>query len=146
MVNRRRDLHGLFALHSYPTSADIPVTSLSHILTQVSPYQFLAFGIDVRSAECGKSVARFDALAEHMRLQHTMLLPPSGRGGSGKRKCGESPQPTLYTTTTSVPAPTPTDPPSAFNTFEIEPRSPSEAGGPRKDYFDGFLLLTRRRA
>lgn len=71
-----------------------------------------------------------------MRLQHNMPPPPSGRGGSRKRKRGESPQPTLNTAPTSGPAPTSTEPPSAFNTFKVEPRSPSEAGGPGKDYFD----------
>ncbi|KAF9240850.1 hypothetical protein BU15DRAFT_61181 [Melanogaster broomeanus] len=46
-----------------------------------------------------------------------------------KRKRGDSPQPSFSN------AP-PTEPPSAFNTFKIEPRSPSEAGGPAGDYFD----------
>ncbi|KAI6021016.1 hypothetical protein EDC04DRAFT_2734961 [Pisolithus marmoratus] len=34
--------------------------------------------------ECDKSFTRSDALAKHMRLQHNMLPPPSGRGGSRK--------------------------------------------------------------
>jgi len=65
-----------------------------------------------------------------MRLQHNMPPPPSGRGGSRKRKRGDSPP-------SSAPIAQPTEPPSAFNTFKIEPRSPSEAGALGTDYFDG---------
>lgn len=79
--------------------------------------------------ECDKSFTRSDALAKHMRLQHNMPPPPSGRGGSRKRKRGDSPQP-------STPSAAPTEPPSAFNTFKVEPRSPSEAGAPGGDYFE----------
>lgn len=58
-----------------------------------------------------------------------MPPPPSGRGGSRKRKRGDSPQP-------SAPNVAPTEPPSAFNTFKVEPRSPSEAGALGGDYFE----------
>lgn len=67
-----------------------------------------------------------------MRLQHNMLPPPSGRGGSRKRKRGDSPQPNpSHAQTTSAPADA-----SGFNTFKVEPRSPSETGIPGADYFD----------
>jgi hypothetical protein len=36
--------------------------------------------------ECDKSFTRSDALAKHMRLQHSLSPPPPGRGGSKKRK------------------------------------------------------------
>lgn len=82
--------------------------------------------------ECDKSFTRSDALAKHMRLQHNMLPPPSGRGGSRKRKRGDSPQPSpAHGLSTSGPADT-----SGFNTFKVEPRSPSEVGIPGADYFD----------
>lgn len=64
-----------------------------------------------------------------MRLQHNMPPPPSGRGGSRKRKRGDSPQP-------GTPNAQPTEPPSAFSTFKVEPRSPSDAGALGGDYFD----------
>lgn len=67
-----------------------------------------------------------------MRLQHNMPPPPSGRGGSRKRKRGDSPQP-------STPNAPPTEPPSAFNTFKVEPRSPSEAGALGADYFENAV-------
>ena len=85
-----------------------------------------------RRLECDKSFTRSDALAKHMRLQHNMPPPPSGRGGSRKRKRGDSPQP-------STPNTAPTEPPSAFNTFKVEPRSPSEAGAPGGDYFENAV-------
>lgn len=82
--------------------------------------------------ECDKSFTRSDALAKHMRLQHNMLPLPSGRGGSRKRKRGDSPQPNpSHAQTTSAPADA-----SGFNTFKVEPRSPSETGIPGADYFD----------
>ena len=86
-------------------------------------------GSDLPCAECDKSFTRSDALAKHMRLQHNMPPPPSGRGGARKRKRGESPRP-------GTPV-APVEPPSAFSTFKVEPRSPSEAGG--VDYFDHAL-------
>lgn len=67
-----------------------------------------------------------------MRLQHNMPPPPSGRGGSRKRKRGDSPQP-------NTPNAPPTEPPSAFNTFKVEPRSPSEAGALGADYFENAV-------
>ncbi|KAI6144399.1 hypothetical protein BKA82DRAFT_4177763 [Pisolithus tinctorius] len=67
--------------------------------------------------ECDKSFTRSDALAKHMRLQHNMLPPPSGTPAHGL--------------STSGPADT-----SGFNTFKVEPRSPSEVGIPGADYFD----------
>ncbi|KAF8840111.1 hypothetical protein BDN67DRAFT_990511 [Paxillus ammoniavirescens] len=79
--------------------------------------------------ECDRSFTRSDALAKHMRIQHNMPPPPSGRGGSRKRKRGDSPPPTPSNAQLA-------EPPSAFNTFKVEPRSPSEAGGPGGDYFD----------
>jgi hypothetical protein len=36
--------------------------------------------------ECDKSFTRSDALAKHMRLQHSVSPPPPGRGGNRKRK------------------------------------------------------------
>lgn len=68
-----------------------------------------------------------------MRLQHNMPPPPSGRGGSRKRKRGDSPQ-------RSTPNAPPAEPPSAFNTFKVEPRSPSDAGALGADYFDNAAL------
>ncbi|EGN97436.1 hypothetical protein SERLA73DRAFT_184144 [Serpula lacrymans var. lacrymans S7.3] len=66
--------------------------------------------------ECDKSFTRSDALAKHMRLQHNMPPPPSGRGGNRKRKRDEpEPEP-----------PAVVHPTSGFNTFKIEPQTPSE--------------------
>ena len=65
-----------------------------------------------------------------MRLQHNMPPPPSGRGAAGTRKRKRS----LSPTQTNPPVPEQ----SAFNTFKLEPQTPSEldngvgAGG---DYF-----------
>lgn len=67
-----------------------------------------------------------------MRLQHNMPPPPSGRGGSRKRKRGDSPQP-------NTPNAAPAEPPSAFNTFKVEPRSPSEAAALGADYFENAV-------
>ncbi|KAG6334350.1 hypothetical protein ID866_4741 [Astraeus odoratus] len=109
---------------------------LSHSIYALTLF---TFGIEL---ECDKSFTRSDALAKHMRLQHNMQPPPSGRGGSRKRKRGESPQPgPSQTAATSASASAPTDASSAFNTFKVEPRSPSEAGGPGGDYFDSVAPL-----
>ena len=81
-------------------------------------------------AECDKSFTRSDALAKHMRLQHNMPPPPSGRGSSGIRKRKRSVSPAQ----TNPPAPEQ----SAFNTFKLEPQTPSELDngiGGTGDYF-----------
>ena len=66
--------------------------------------------------ECDKSFTRSDALAKHMRLQHNISPPLPGRGGNRKRK-REDVEP-------DAPPVAPTH--SGFNTFKIEPHTPSE--------------------
>ncbi|KAG6372046.1 hypothetical protein JVT61DRAFT_8754 [Boletus reticuloceps] len=100
---------------------------ISHIRSHTGEKPFIC-----SRPECDKSFTRSDALAKHMRLQHNMPPPPSGRGGSRKRKRGDSPQ-------SSTPNVQPTEPPSAFNTFKVEPRSPSEAGALKTDYFENAV-------
>ncbi|KAG9312515.1 hypothetical protein JVU11DRAFT_6909 [Chiua virens] len=100
---------------------------ISHIRSHTGEKPFIC-----SRPECDKSFTRSDALAKHMRLQHNMPPPPSGRGGARKRKRGDSPPP-------GTPNTAPTDPPSAFSTFKVEPRSPSEAGAPGADYFENAV-------
>lgn len=77
--------------------------------------------------ECDKSFTRSDALAKHMRLQHNIEPPAPGRGGSRKRKRGAGDDtpgtatPAAGSTSSSMPAHT-----SGFNTFKVEPNTPSE--------------------
>ncbi|KAJ3898451.1 hypothetical protein F5879DRAFT_980486 [Lentinula edodes] len=69
--------------------------------------------------ECDKSFTRSDALAKHMRLQHSIEPPAPGRGGTRKRKRDEtSPPPTNGAALASG---------SGFRTFKVEqPWSNSE--------------------
>lgn len=86
-------------------------------------------------SECDKSFTRSDALAKHMRLQHNMPPPPSGRGSAGTRKRKRS----LSPTQTNPPAPEQ----SAFNTFKLEPQTPSELDNGIGGGGDYFSALTR---
>ncbi|KAJ3917628.1 hypothetical protein F5877DRAFT_91134 [Lentinula edodes] len=62
--------------------------------------------------ECDKSFTRSDALAKHMRLQHSIEPPAPGRGGTRKRKRDEtSPPPTNGAALASG---------SGFRTFKVE--------------------------
>lgn len=65
--------------------------------------------------ECDKSFTRSDALAKHMRLQHSLSPPPPGRGGNRKRKRGDDPESRAATPSSSATTATP------FNTFKVEP-------------------------
>jgi hypothetical protein len=69
--------------------------------------------------ECDKSFTRSDALAKHMRLQHNILPPAPGRGGSRKRK-NQNPIDELLTgaQATST-APTTSQNGSTFTTFKL---------------------------
>ncbi|KAF8828759.1 hypothetical protein HHX47_DHR3000282 [Lentinula edodes] len=75
--------------------------------------------IDHIHNECDKSFTRSDALAKHMRLQHSIEPPAPGRGGTRKRKRDEtSPPPTNGAALASG---------SGFRTFKVEqPWSNSE--------------------
>lgn len=137
------------ALLSYLIFDRTPVKSRLHVPDQVSSHPpsplYTHAETHTHPIECDKSFTRSDALAKHMRLQHNMPPPPSGRGSSRKRKRGDSPvtsstAPTSFAPV-SVPGPASAniaiDPPSGFNTFKVEPRSPSDTGAPHGDYFDG---------
>ena len=73
-------------------------------------------------AECDKSFTRSDALAKHMRLQHNISPPQPGRGGNRKRKRDDKAE------SDTPPAPTsaPTTGHGGFNTFKVEPHTPTE--------------------
>ncbi|EKM76303.1 hypothetical protein AGABI1DRAFT_78740 [Agaricus bisporus var. burnettii JB137-S8] len=78
--------------------------------------------------ECDKSFTRSDALAKHMRLQHNIEPPAPGRGGNRKRKRGaeeSSSAPTLMPASSRPSSSTHAGPPG-FNSFKVEPRTPSE--------------------
>jgi hypothetical protein len=70
-----------------------------------------------------------------MRLQHNMPPPPSGRGAAGTRKRKRSLSPTQV----NPPAPEQ----SAFNTFKLEPQTPSELENGIGGGGDYFSTLTR---
>jgi len=72
-----------------------------------------------------------------MRLQHNMPPPPSGRGSSGARKRKRSLSPSHPQT--NAPAPEH----SAFNTFKLEPQTPSELDNGLGAGGDYFSALTR---
>ncbi|KAL9709079.1 hypothetical protein Ac2012v2_007892 [Leucoagaricus gongylophorus] len=77
--------------------------------------------------ECDKSFTRSDALAKHMRLQHNVDPPPPGRGGNRKRKRGDEGS-SIVQDSNEVSFPLSSGPAglSGFNTFKIEPHTPSE--------------------
>lgn len=104
---------------------------ISHIRSHTGEKPFIC-----SRPECDKSFTRSDALAKHMRLQHNMPPPPSGRGSSGTRKRKRSLSPSHPQT--NAPAPEH----SAFNTFKLEPQTPSELDnglGGGGDYFSGLV-------
>lgn len=72
-----------------------------------------------------------------MRLQHNMPPPPSGRGSSGTRKRKRS----LSPSHPQANAPAPEQ--SSFNTFKLEPQTPSELDNGIGGGGDYFSALTR---
>ncbi|OJA18531.1 hypothetical protein AZE42_06656 [Rhizopogon vesiculosus] len=103
---------------------------ISHIRSHTGEKPFIC-----SRPECDKSFTRSDALAKHMRLQHNMPPPPSGRGSSGTRKRKRS----LSPAQPNPPAPEQ----SAFNTFKLEPQTPSELDNGIGGGGDYFSAVTR---
>ncbi|KAG2126052.1 hypothetical protein DEU56DRAFT_823237 [Suillus clintonianus] len=105
---------------------------ISHIRSHTGEKPFIC-----SRPECDKSFTRSDALAKHMRLQHNMPPPPSGRGSLSTRKRKRS----LSPTHPQANAPAPEQ--SAFNTFKLEPQTPSELENGIGGGGDYFSALTR---
>lgn len=105
---------------------------ISHIRSHTGEKPFIC-----SRPECDKSFTRSDALAKHMRLQHNMPPPPSGRGSSGTRKRKRS----LSPSHPQANAPAPEQ--SSFNTFKLEPQTPSELDNGIGGGGDYFSALTR---